>query len=280
MFGAWTLSLIVCLTAEESNASQLPMTSATSALILQWTLESPANMSQGFWIRLQFLEATQLQFAQITVRNSQAEPSWLGPLCMAFATVKNALYPILEEELKGLRYPSDDMLRTLFFEVAGLLNTRPLTYVSCDPDDFRPITLNDFLNRAPMADLPAGDFTRSLPRDHYRYVQRMVNLFWDLWHGAFLQSMVGRNKWTTPARNLAVGDVVLDDWKDAPRARWRMGRVTRVYPGADGLVRAVDVEFSTGVLRRGSNQLALLEASSTVPASGEDGAAISTRTEK
>ena len=73
---------------------------------------------------------------------------------------------------------------------------------------------------------------------------------------------------------------MLDDWKDAPRARWRMGRVTRVYPGADGLVRAVDVEFSTGVLRRGSNQLALLEASSTVPTSGEDGAAISTRTGK
>ena len=73
-------------------------------------------------------------------------------------SVKNALYPVLEEELKGLRYPSDDMLRTLFFEVAGLLNTRPLTYVSCDPDDFRPITPNDFLNRAPMADLPAGDF--------------------------------------------------------------------------------------------------------------------------
>ena len=163
-------------------------------------------------------------------------------------SVKNALYPVLEEELKGLRYPSDDMLRTLFFEVAGLLNTRPLTYVSSDPDDFRPITPNDFLNRAPVGDLPAGDFTKSLPRDHYRYVQRMVNLFWDLWHGAFLQSMVGRNKWKTPARNLTVGDVVLDDWKDAPRARWRMGRVTRVYPGADGLVRAVDVEFSTGFI--------------------------------
>ena len=91
--------------------------------------------------------------------------------------------------------------------------------MSSDPDDFRPITQNDFLNQAPMADIPVGDFTKSLPRDYYRYVQRRLNLFWDLSHGAFLQSMVGWNKWTTPVRNLAVEDVVLDDWKNALHAR-------------------------------------------------------------
>lgn len=42
------LSLTVCLTAGESNALQWLMTSATSALTLQWTLESQANMSLGF----------------------------------------------------------------------------------------------------------------------------------------------------------------------------------------------------------------------------------------
>jgi hypothetical protein len=180
-------------------------------------------------------------------------------------SVKNALYAALDREKLGLRRPSDEVLRTLLFEVSGLLNARPLTYVSSDPDDFRPLTPNDFLNRAPVADLPAGDFCNSLPRDHYRYVQRMTTLFWDLWHGAFLQSMVGRRKWQVPARNLAVGDYVLDDWKDAPRGRWRTGRIAKVYPGADGLVRAVDVAFPTGILRRGANQLALLEESSLCP---------------
>jgi hypothetical protein len=91
--------------------------------------------------------------------------------------------------------------------------------------------------------------------------------------------MVGRKKWQSPARNLAIGDFVLDDWKDAPRGRWRTGKISKVYPGADGLVRAVDVQFSTGTLRRGTNQLALLEAYSLDPeetprsSSGEYGAA-------
>ncbi len=86
MFGAWILSLAVCLTAEESNASLWPMTSATSELTLKWTLESPANMSQDLWIMLPYLEAIQMQFAQKTGQNLQVAPSWLGPLCMAFAT--------------------------------------------------------------------------------------------------------------------------------------------------------------------------------------------------
>ncbi|XP_032782640.2 uncharacterized protein LOC116920627 [Daphnia magna] len=194
-------------------------------------------------------------------------------------SVKNALYAALDQEKLGSRKPSDEILRTLLFEVSGLLNARPLTYVSADPDDFRPLTPNDFLNRAPVADLPAGNFSHSLPREHYRYVKRITNLFWDLWHGAFLQSMVGRKKWQSPARNLAIGDFVLDDWKDAPRGRWRTGKISKVYPGADGLVRAVDVQFSTGTLRRGTNQLALLEACSLDPeetpmsSSGEYGAA-------
>lgn len=90
--------------------------------------------------------------------------------------------------------------------------------------------------------------------------------------------MTSHRKWRTPTRNFVVGDFILDDWKNAPRGRWRTGRIVKVYPGADGLVRAADVEYSTGVLRRGTDQLALLEASSPDPVadsaesgSGENG---------
>ena len=54
-------------------------------------------------------------------------PHFCGAHESLVRSVKNAFYPVLEEELEGLRYPSNDMLWTLFFEVEGLLNTRPLT---------------------------------------------------------------------------------------------------------------------------------------------------------
>ena len=55
-------------------------------------------------------------------------------------STKLALYRALELEKKGLRYPTEEMLRTLLFEVAGLLNSRPLTYTSSDPEDLRSLT--------------------------------------------------------------------------------------------------------------------------------------------
>ena len=69
---------------------------------------------------------------------------------------KRALYRAVELENGVLRYPTEDLLRTLLFEVAGLLNTRPLTYASLDPTDFRPLTPYDFLNRSSTAYLPVG----------------------------------------------------------------------------------------------------------------------------
>ena len=54
-------------------------------------------------------------------------------------STKKALYNALELESGSLRHPTG-ILRTLLYEVAGLLNTRPLTYVSSNPEDFRPLT--------------------------------------------------------------------------------------------------------------------------------------------
>lgn len=124
-------------------------------------------------------------------------------------STKRALYAALETE-KGLRYPTDDVMQILMFEVAGLLNSRPLTYASSDPDDVRPLTPNDFLNRPPSAYLTAGNFERALPREHYAYVQRTANMFWDRWRRVYLQSLAERKKWRKTERNFAVGDYVVE----------------------------------------------------------------------
>ena len=71
-------------------------------------------------------------------------------------STKLALYRALELEKKGLRYPTEEMLRTLLLQVAGLLNSRPLTYTSSDPEDLRSLTPNDLLNRLPISHRPAS----------------------------------------------------------------------------------------------------------------------------
>ena len=52
-----------------------------------------------------------------------------------------------------------------------------------------------------------------------------------------------RQKWFVPTENLKVGDVVLVIEPDAPKQDWKIGRIAAVYPGQDGLVRVVEVEW-------------------------------------
>ena len=50
---------------------------------------------------------------------------------------------------------------------------------------------------------------------------------------------------------LTVGDVVLIGEDHLPRQTWKMGRITELFPGRDGLVRSCAVRTSAGsVLRR------------------------------
>ena len=195
-------------------------------------------------------------------------------------STKKALYSALEVEAIKLRHPTEDILRTILFKIAGLLNSHPLTYASSDHADFRPLTPNDFLNRSPTADPPAGNFDDALPREHYRYVQRALNTFWDIWKTVFLQSLAARKKWKTPQRNFTVGDVVMEIDSSLGRDQWSTDQIVQVFPGADGLVRVEDVQLPTGIFRRGIQRLCLLEpvpadrSKPTASASGENVPAI------
>lgn len=171
----------------------------------------------------------------------------------------------MDAEGEALRHPNEKVLRTFLFEVAGMLNSRPLHPISSDPTDLRPLTPNDLFNRPPNANVPAAGFDRALPSNLYRYVQRMRKMFVNLWRGPYLQWMADRKRWRQKNRNLAVGDFVAEIHPNLKNSDWSTGRVVRIYPGADGLIRAVDVQLPTGVFRRGVSTLCLLPPDSTGP---------------
>ena len=71
----------------------------------------------------------------------------------------------------------------------------------------------------------------------------------------------GRIKWTTPSRNVCVGDIVLIKDDSMSRSCWAMGHVVDVEPDSNGQVRAVKVKTKSSELRRPVNKLVLLLAS-------------------
>ena len=171
-----------------------------------------------------------------------AAPHFGGAHERLVRSTKTALYRALALENNHHQQPTEEVLRTLLFEVNGLLNGRPLTYVSSDPKDLRPITPNDLLNRPSSTDTPNGDFTSALPREHYHYVQRVTNLFWDQWRKCYLPSLIARKRWQHKQRNFEVGDTVLVADPNQPRRSWNKGKIIETYPSdSDKLVRAVKV---------------------------------------
>ena len=92
--------------------------------------------------------------------------------------------------LVGQQRFTDEMLQTLIAEVAGILNSRPLTPVSSDPRDLEPLTPNHLLSLRSNPSLLVGSFGKedSYSKRRWRQVQYISDIFWN----RRLVSSVGR----------------------------------------------------------------------------------------
>ena len=175
-------------------------------------------------------------------------------------TVKRSLKVII-----GTQTLTDEVLLTALTEVEGMINGRPLTYISSDTGDMEPLTPNHLLLGCGDALLPPGEFQdREInSRRRWRQSQVLAEHFWKRWRQEYLPTLVSRSKWRKDPANLKVGQVVLIVDAAAPRGCWSLARVTRIFPGPDGRVRSVEVRSAAGgVYQRPVTKLCGLEESS------------------
>lgn len=154
----------------------------------------------------------------------------------------------------------EEGLQTLMCEVEAIINSRPLTRVSDDPNDLEPLTPNHLLLLKTKPLIPPGVFDQkdTYSRRRWRQVQYMAELFWKRWTKEYLPDLQQRQKWLQPRRNVAVNDIVLVIDDSAPRSSWIMGRVIETIADSKGRVRQVQVKTSTNVLLRPITKLCLL----------------------
>lgn len=65
----------------------------------------------------------------------------------------------------------------------------------------------------------------------------------------------------TPHKQITIGDLVLIKDERLPPMTWRLGRVQKVHPGDDGLIRVVTLLTKDGTLQRPIAKLVLLPVS-------------------
>lgn len=172
-----------------------------------------------------------------------AAPHMGGSWERLIRSVKNNLDVILKEQ-----FPTDEVLQTLFTEIEGILNNRPLTHVSVDPDDQTALTPNHLLLGGALDNTQPGEFTDRdmILRKAWRKSQRLADMFWKRWSREYLPQLAKRSKWHDQGRQLQVGDVVLVTDENGPRNQWPLAIVIEVRPGKDGKIRTVVVQTTKG----------------------------------
>ena len=145
--------------------------------------------------------------------------------------------------LRGELHVTDNALSTLLCLVEGIIDNRPLTTVSNDPNDLELLTPNPLLMFTPRPLLLPGVYNQ---RDCYlrwrwRQVQYLADVFWRRWLREYLPQIQVSTKWRENKSSLPVGDVVLIVDYNVSRNQWLLGRVLDVSMAADGLVRSVQV---------------------------------------
>ena len=152
-------------------------------------------------------------------------------------------------------------------EIESLLNSRPLTHVSVDPQDLEAITPNHFLIRRNSPNVPPDVFDeRDLnSRKRWRQAQTLTDHFWRRWLRQYVPALTERRKWITRSQTDAqIGDLVLVVEDNLPRGRWDFGRVVKTFPGDDGLIRTVEVQMKQGTFNGQSPSFASLRRPNVV----------------
>ncbi|XP_076810887.1 uncharacterized protein LOC143453439 [Clavelina lepadiformis] len=163
--------------------------------------------------------------------------------------------------IAGERVFDEESLVTFMSEVESIINNRPLTPVSDDPDDLSALTPMSILAGSLEPSLPPDEFLKADGyRRSWRFAQLLADQFWQQWIKDYLPLLQQRQKWLQPIPNFKTGDLVLMVDETKKRGHWPKARVEETYPDKEGRVRRVQVKTADNRLMRDIRKLCLLEA--------------------
>lgn len=151
-------------------------------------------------------------------------------------------------------------LNTFVIEVEGILNSRPITSLSSDPNDLLVLTPAHYLIGKPLTAFPEGNLS-SIPINRlstWQHITKVRQHFWARWNLEYLNELQKRNKWIIDGVKIEVGTVVLVKDKNSPCSQWILGRIKKLHPGEDGIARTATLKTPYGEIKRATKCLSPL----------------------
>ncbi|XP_029162186.1 uncharacterized protein LOC114933775 [Nylanderia fulva] len=156
------------------------------------------------------------------------------------AAVKSAKHHLTR--IVGQAHLNFEELQTVLSEIEAILNSRPITPLSEDPNDLYYLSPGHFL--APTMATRGATSTALLAQ---------------MGSSEYLGSLQERSKWKQNSGiQLRVNQLVLVKQQNLPPLQWAIGRVLEIHPGSDNVVRTATIKTTKGTYVRPLSKLAIL----------------------
>ena len=171
---------------------------------------------------------------------SPGDSPWYNGCCEALIkSVKKSIHHSIKDHKV-----SYSELNTVLYEVASLINERPIGKKPNNADDGAYLCPNDLLLGRTSRKLPYQelDYSTNINKRHH-FVQQLADAFWRKWTVFYFPSLVIQPKWHHEKRDVLVGDIVVIQDSKLPRGQWKLGSISEVTPGRDNKIRRVTVRY-------------------------------------
>lgn len=165
----------------------------------------------------------------------------------------------------GLNKFDFEQFYTILTQIEAVLNSRPISPLSSDPEDLLPLTPGHFLIGRPLCALPEHDYTEIATNrlTKFKHIQQIIQHFWCRWYKEYISGLQSRQKWKYPVTNvIKIGTLVIIKEDNLPPLKWKLGRIHQLHPGEDNIVRVVSVKTEGGILKRSINKICPLPVES------------------
>ncbi|GBO31665.1 hypothetical protein AVEN_22673-1 [Araneus ventricosus] len=112
--------------------------------------------------------------------------------------------------MKNTKVSIEEIL-TIISQIEGILNSRPLTPLTCDPTDLSVLTAGHFLIGRPITSVVEPEIidTSDNRLSRWQRTTKVVQFIWKRWHRDYLNHLQQRSKWQFEKNDSKIGSLVL-----------------------------------------------------------------------
>ncbi|XP_034935131.1 uncharacterized protein [Chelonus insularis] len=202
----------------------------------------------------EFLKKTEPEITE-ALRNRKIEWKFNPPRSPHFGGLWEAAVKLVKRHFYTVtqgRFLTFEEYCIVLANIEAVLNSRPLTPLSSDPNDLEVLTPSHFLIGDVLVQPIRHDFNNTPDGrlSRWQYLQKLQQVLWTRWQREYLQELQKRGKWHTSNPKVDKNDMVLLIEDNTSPLHWPLGRVVEIHPGKDGEVRVVTVRTHTGLYKR------------------------------